>query len=43
MKNIDLFGQSFQMKLDKGVMALTTWSGLFITIILGFIIGGFTF
>ena len=43
MKDMDLFGQSFQMKLDKGVMALSTWSGFIITIILAIIIGGFTF
>ena len=42
MKGMDMFGQSFQMKLDKGVMSLQTWSGFVVTILLTAIIGGFT-
>ena len=31
------------MKLDKGVMTLSTWSGLFFTVLLMLIVGGFTY
>lgn len=31
------------MKLDKGVRTLSTWSGLFFTVLLMLIVGGFTY
>ena len=31
------------MKLDKGVMLLSSWSGLFFTVLLILIVGGFTY
>ena len=37
MQNWDQFGQSFQLKLDKGIMSLTTVSGFCFTVLLGMI------